>query len=152
MENPDSTHVSMLKVFQVVQGFGMFIIPAFIAAYFLGSRAVSYLNLNRKPSYISAVLVIASMVLWIPSINFIAGLNARLDLPESLNFLEDEMISLRDSYNQLTYLFLDTTSTAGFFANLFIMAILPALGEELLFRAYFSGFLPNGPGAFIGVS
>jgi membrane protease YdiL (CAAX protease family) len=44
---------------------------------------------------------------------------------------------LRNNYSQLTNLFLDTRSTADFIENMAIMAVLPALGEELLFRGIF---------------
>jgi membrane protease YdiL (CAAX protease family) len=77
------------------------------------------------------------MIIWIPVINFTAGLNSRLTLPEALGGLEDKIVSLKDSYYYLTTLFLKARSPVDLTVNIFIMAILPALGEELLFRGIF---------------
>jgi hypothetical protein len=81
------------------------------------------------------------MIAWIPAINFSAGINARLNLPESMDVVEDKMETLRDNYNYLTNLFLNTGSVADLLVNIIVMAILPAVGEELLFRGVFQRLL-----------
>ncbi|OFY55384.1 MAG: hypothetical protein A2Y87_12645 [Bacteroidetes bacterium RBG_13_46_8] len=77
------------------------------------------------------------MVAWIPAINFAAGINARIDLPESMELIESKMETLRNDYNYLTDLFINTGSVTDFLVNIIVMAILPAVGEELLFRGVF---------------
>jgi len=93
--------------------------------------------MDVMPSWPGIILVIMMMIVWIPVINFTASLNAKLNLPDSWEVLEKEIITLRDNYSELTNLFLDTRSIADFFANLAMMAILPAIGEELMFRGIF---------------
>ncbi len=137
MDNPDSSHVALLKIQQVILSIGMFIVPAFIASFFLGTGSISYLKMDVMPSWPGIILVILMMIVWIPVINFTASLNARLNLPDSWEVLEKEIITLRDKYSELTNLFLDTRSIADFLANLAMMAILPAIGEELMFRGVF---------------
>ena len=57
-----------------------------------------------------------------------------MQLPESLAGLEQWMKELEMRATSLTESFITYTTIAGFLANLLILAILPALGEELIFR------------------
>jgi uncharacterized protein len=137
MDHPDAEGLPIIQILQAVQTISMFIIPAFLAAFFFGQHTLSYLRLNKKPAAIITFAAILSMIAWIPVINFTAAINSRLDLPKSMDFIENEMKVLRDNYNQLTNLFLQTKSAGGLISNLLIMAMLPAIGEELLFRGIF---------------
>lgn len=141
INNPDKESIGIIKLVQAIQSVGLFIIPAFVASYFFSTNTFSYLKCNKPPRFLSILLVIVSMGVWIPAINFIAGLNARLNLPESLNFMEEKIIQLKESYNQLTTLFLDSTTLSDYLVNVAVMAVLPAVGEELLFRGVFQRLL-----------
>jgi membrane protease YdiL (CAAX protease family) len=141
MNNPGPADVPELKLFQAIQTIGLFIGTAWLSAFFLSPAAGTYLKINNKPSFFSLFLVVLSMIAWIPAINFTAGINARLNLPGSMDLIEDEMETLRNNYNYLTDLFLNTGSVTGFMVNIIIMAILPAVGEELLFRGVFQRLL-----------
>lgn len=137
LDNPEASNVAALKLLQIIQTIGLFVCPSFIASFFFGSGVISYLKMDTRPSFFSVVLVVFIMVIWIPAVNYIAGLNSRLDLPQSLNKLEEEIGALRDNYGRLTNLFLDTKSVSDFIVNIIVMAVLPAVGEELLFRGIF---------------
>jgi len=141
ISNPGPDDVFELRLSQAIQSIGLFIGTAWLAAFFLGPAAGKYLKLNNRPYLFSLFLVVVSMIAWIPVINFSAGINARLNLPESMNVVEDKMESLRNTYNYLTDLFLDTGSVTDLFVNIIVMAILPAIGEELLFRGVFQRLL-----------
>jgi membrane protease YdiL (CAAX protease family) len=141
MNNPGPADISDLKLFQAIQTIGLFIGAAWLAAFFLSPVAGTYLKINNRPSFFSLFLVVLSMIAWIPAINFTAGINARLNLPESMDLVEDKMEALRNNYNQLTDLFLNSGSVTDFVVNIIVMAILPAVGEELLFRGVFQRLL-----------
>jgi membrane protease YdiL (CAAX protease family) len=137
MTNPGPANIYEFRLFQAIQTTVLFIASSWLIAYFLSPSAGTYLKINSRTSFISLLLVVLSMVAWIPAINFAAAINARLNLPESMHFLEGELEELRNSYNYLTELFMNTKSATDFIANVVVMAILPALGEELLFRGVF---------------
>jgi uncharacterized protein len=141
LNNPGPADIPGLKLSQALQTIGLFIGTAWLAAFFLSPAAGTYLKIKCKPSIFSLFLVVLSMIAWIPTINFAADINARLNLPESIDFVENEMEALRNSYNQLTELFLNTKSITDFLVNILVMAILPAVGEELLFRGVFQRLL-----------
>jgi len=141
LNNPGPADIPVLKLSQALQTIGLFIGTAWLAAFFLSPVAGTYLKIKGKPSFFSLFLVVLSMITWIPAINFAADINARLNLPESMDFVEDKMEALRNTYNQLTELFLNTGSVTDFLVNIIVMAILPAVGEELLFRGVFQRLL-----------
>ena len=85
MNNPGPADVSEFKLSQAIQSIGLFIGTAWLAAFFLSPAAGTYLKINSKPSFFSLFLVVLSMIAWIPAINFAAGINARLNLPESMD-------------------------------------------------------------------
>jgi hypothetical protein len=64
----------------------------------------------------------------------LAEWNSRLDLPAFLSGLEDAIKNMEENAGQLTEAFLSTTSVQGFMVNMVMIAVLPAIGEELFFR------------------
>jgi membrane protease YdiL (CAAX protease family) len=67
-------------------------------------------------------------------LNFITELNAQLDLPVWLAGLEKKMIIMEEKAGELTTLFLLSNTTTDLMVNFLMIAILPAIGEEFLFR------------------
>ena len=69
-----------------------------------------------------------------PFIKFTAELNSRLSLPSWLSDVEQWMRNSEDEAARLTEAFLNVKTIPGLAFNLFMVAFLPAIGEELLFR------------------
>lgn len=132
LTNPGS--LSLLKYFQVVQSIGAFIVPPFIIAWLYHGNIASYLYLDKKFSFATALFVVLLVIFANPVINFVGGLNEKLVLPEFLSGLEEKMKAAEEKAAQLTEAFLDVHSFSGLLFNLFMIALLPAIGEELLFR------------------
>ena len=74
------------------------------------------------------------MLTVIPFIEYTALLNSKLQLPESLSWLEHWMRESEDKATEITVSFLQMNNLYDFIINILIIALLPALGEELLFR------------------
>ena len=135
-------HLNLMRYLQVLQGIGLFIVPAFFAAYlFTGTKEPStnatandYLGLKQTAPSIKYGLVLLLMLAALPCINFLAALNEMIVFPESLSALEQKLKTLAEDLGQLTKMFLTVEHPGGMFFNIFMMAILPALGEELIFR------------------
>ena len=130
----DENNIPFLKYIQVVQSIGLFIIPSLILAYLFGGQISEYLKTNKTPQLRSAIVAIAIILVSSPMINMLAELNSKLALPEFLSGLENWMRSSEDSANEITQLFLKTDSIWGLLFNIFMIGIIPAIGEELLFR------------------
>ena len=130
--DPDS--IRMLKYFQVVQSFGLFIVPSIILGWSFHGNFIKYLHLDKTIIFSSVFIVIVLMISASPLINFMGELNAQMELPRWMEVVERWMKATEENAAKLTKAFLDVKTPAGLFFNLFMIAVLPALGEEFLFR------------------
>lgn len=132
--HPDTGNVGVIKFFQIIQSVFLFIIPALLAAWLFSEKAFTYLKADRKASGIALLLVLTSLLLAIPMLNKVTDLNAQLNLPEWLNGLERRIKEMEENAEKLTRLFLVSNSMSDLAVNFLMIAILPAIGEEFLFR------------------
>ena len=130
----DEDNIPFLKYIQVVQSIGLFILPSLLLAILFGGNIVQYLKINRVPRSTSVSVAIAIILVSSPMINMLAELNSKLALPEFLSGIETWMRTSEDSANEITQLFLKVDSVWGLLFNIFMIGIIPALGEEFLFR------------------
>lgn len=134
LSDPEPKNIAVIKFFQIFQSVTLFIIPALIAAWLFSEKPYKYLNADRGTSGFTVLLVLFSIVSAIPLLNYVTELNSRLDLPVWLDNIENSMIQMEETAAELTELFLKTNSTGDLLLNLLMIAILPAVGEEFLFR------------------
>ncbi len=130
-------NVNLLKYIQGLNTIGLFIIPPFIISYFVGEKAINFLNLKFSSNYMTIVFVIIAMISALPLINYLAEINSNLKLPEFLSGLENKMRNAEENAQRVTEIFIKVNSVSGYFANLVVIALLPSLGEELIFRGMF---------------
>jgi len=123
-----------LKLFQLVQSIGMFILPPLILAYFWSDKPLVYLQLTKKINPTHAGFIIIFIVLAIPFVNLLTELNQQMVLPASFSGLESWMKASEVQALQLTEQMLNVHHISGLLFNIFLIAIIPALGEELFFR------------------
>jgi uncharacterized protein len=130
----DPESMNLLKYLQVFQSIGLFIIPSMVVAWLFHESWVSYLYLDKRPVWPAVLLVTAMIFIVNPFINFTGAINAEMHFPEWLSGLENWMRNAEDTAEKLTRSFLEVETAGGLMFNLFMIAVLPALGEELLFR------------------
>lgn len=130
----DVESLKLLKFLQVVQSIGLFILPPFIIAWLFHGRINQYLLLNKNFTSASAVYIILLILFTLPLINFLGEWNSQMQFPEWASGLERWMKNAEDRAEEITEAFLKTENIGGLMFNLFMIAVLPALGEELLFR------------------
>lgn len=130
----DPSNLNLLRYFQVLQSVGLFVIPSFLAALFFSAAPVRYLSMDRSPGFwvftFTALAVFSSM----PFINWLIGINEAMSLPVWLGEIEQWMQDTEDQAAALTEAFLKMPDTGTFFFNLFMIAVIPAFGEEMVFR------------------
>ncbi len=130
----DPGNVGLLKFFQILQTLGMFILPPILLAYALDNKPYQFLSLDKWPTLLMFGVVVAVILVSGPIIEWTSMLNQHLVLPSWMSSLENWMRSSEDQATEITKAFLATKSMGGLLGNLVIVAVLPALGEELLFR------------------
>lgn len=141
MDNPENIRV--LKYFQVVQSIGVFIFPPFILAWLFHGKIAEYLCLNKPVNFTSVFLVFTLSFAASPFVNFIGGLNQNMQFPEWLSGVENWMRNAEDKAAEITEAFLKVETAGGLAFNIFMIAFLPAIGEELLFRGVIQRIFTN---------
>ena len=130
----ESENMEIMKYFQIWLSIGTFVVPAFVIACFINGKSLEYLKLNQRVNSLSIIIVILLMLVALPVINLLAKWNAEMDLPGFLDGLESRMREMEDKAGRLTETFLESKSFAQYIVNMIMIAVIPAIGEELLFR------------------
>ncbi|HZH55376.1 MAG TPA: CPBP family intramembrane glutamic endopeptidase [Sphingobacteriaceae bacterium] len=133
MESPAND----LNFFRIVQGgssIGMCVIPALVLGM-VEKRLHEYAPLTTSNLQIRHFILVFVLVLTSGAvIEWLGKLNSHLTLPERLSGLERWMYNQEMQLEEITITILSDISVGGFLANLLVIAVIPAIGEELLFR------------------
>jgi membrane protease YdiL (CAAX protease family) len=126
--------LNYLKGLQLVSSVTMFLLPPVLLAYVLGQKVSSMLQFHRVKSVTFWLLVIVSMLVAQPFINWLGDWNSRLSLPVWLSGVEHLMKSMEQQNETLVNRFLAVHSMQGLFFNVLLVAVIPAFAEEFFFR------------------
>ena len=126
--------ITIAKYFQIVSQIGTFLIPVILFAFLDGINIGNYLKINSRPAFKTMFFGAAAILASTPLINFIGELNQHMVLPSFMSGVEQWMKDSENSAGKITDAFLHTTTTGGFIINLLMIGLIPAVGEEFLFR------------------
>ncbi len=135
--------IALLKYFQVVQSIGLFVVPPFIIAYLYEGKVYEYLSLNRRFNWKQFILALLSILVLLPFIGFAGEWNSQVNLPEFMSGIEAWMHRMEDSAAVMIEKFIKVETTGGLLFNIFMIAVIPALGEEFLFRGVIQKIFTN---------
>jgi membrane protease YdiL (CAAX protease family) len=127
-------HINLVSFFQITYSAGLFLIPALMAGFLFYGNSLEYLSAKKIPVPLTMMLSILVVLGAVPLINFLAEFNMNLSLPQKLSGLEDRIRETESEAEELMNLFLSDTSIPRFLVNLFMIAVVPAIGEEFFFR------------------
>jgi membrane protease YdiL (CAAX protease family) len=137
LSDPDYSSVAVvnaMKALQILNMAGGLLLPAGIYLW-LCYPGIKTDRVFRKPfNYLIIALSALLIVIAQPLIGWTSELNSYLSLPEGLSFIENWMKNAENQGEMITEAFLSTTSISGLLVNIFMVAILPAFAEEILFR------------------
>jgi uncharacterized protein len=123
-----------LKAMQIAVSVGMFFLPAFLFAYLKGEKAFSFLKLSFKPSLQLLLWVVPIVLLAAPFIAAMLELNQQMSLPAALSQLEQYLKTTEQANEQMLKKLLVMNTPVDFLINMLMVAVIPALGEEIFFR------------------
>lgn len=130
----DLNNINSVKQMQLIQSLCLFIFVPFTLAFFWSEEPLSYLKLSSKSKFSTFLLVLITMIVAIPGINLLTYFNQQLVLPDFMAPLENWMKASETQLEEITLKMLNVNTIQALLFNLFLIAMLPALGEELFFR------------------
>ncbi len=140
-----------MRLSQLFMSIGMFVLPSFALAFLVSENTRSYLYLNVKSKWKVAVSVIIFMLLIIPFINLLGDLNHRIVLPAAFSTLENHLKTMEEQANITIEKMLNVHSFFVLLVNILVIAIIPALGEELFFRGALQSIFRTRAGGVAGI-
>ena len=143
--------VDNMRIAQILQSFGLFIIPPFLLTYLLSEKPLMWFNISKLPPLNLWMAAIGAIVISVPLVNYLVGVNKNVVFPESLAFLENSFREMEKSAEIVTGKLLQTDSFPGLVGNLLLIALLPAFGEELFFRGTMQKILSGKTGQHAAV-
>jgi membrane protease YdiL (CAAX protease family) len=122
--------IGLVRTALFVQGVGsisIFMLPAFLFAYLTHPLPKQYLGLRAPGKPIQVLLAITLMVGAMPVLSGIADLFSHMDLGAAVKESQKQN-------DNMTKAFLNVPDFASLLGRLFVIALIPAVGEELFFR------------------
>ena len=115
----------------------MFVVPP-IVYYFITRKERPMQQLGfRKVASPAAMLLVAGVLLMflsLPVTNQLTAWNEGMSLGKNLTWLEDWIKSLEETAKVTTEKMLNVNTIGGLLLNMVVVALIPAIGEELTFR------------------
>ncbi|OJV13279.1 MAG: abortive phage infection protein [Dyadobacter sp. 50-39] len=123
-----------LMIMQGTVHFFSYLLPTLIYWFYVERRSIGDLSVNRKPAPYIWVLAFVLVLAFIPVNSKFIEWNQAMDLPDALSGLEKWMRDKEDQLSVMTEFLTSYTSFGQLLIALFVVTLLPALGEEMLFR------------------
>jgi uncharacterized protein len=133
MQSGSST-VAMQKLFISCYSIGAFVLPPFIYARIRSKTPFDYLDLRTPQPVILLLMALLVMISFSPFLEWTIYLNQQMKLPLVLEKVETWMKYKEIEAEMLTKQLLVMKSIGPLVINMVVIAIIPAVGEELLFR------------------
>lgn len=130
-----------IQGFQTIVLFG---VTALVGVWFTERvNPFNQMSLNRGLSLKQGLVAFFFAVAALPLISMLAEWNKGMELPSFLASVEEIMRQMEESALAMTEKFLNTSSFGMMIVNLFVMALLPAVCEEMMFRGWLQRVLGN---------
>ena len=134
--------VGALKWVQFFQSASMFLLPPLCMAYLWSKTPLGWLKVKGERSKVKGEVLwaVALMLVALPAINLLGYMNKQMVLPAFLEPLEQWMKTSEEGAKVLIEQFMNVTTFGGLIINILLMALLPAVAEELTFRGVLMNF------------
>ncbi len=126
--------IVVLKILQAIAVVVIFISPSLLFSIFWTKQKIHYLGITKSAPFRVLFFAGVGMLLAMPLINWLAEINQSMSLPESFASIENWMKVSEEKAAELTEAFTKGTSVGVLIMNLFVIALMAALSEEIFFR------------------
>ncbi len=123
-----------LKTYQIFQTLGFFVLPGFFLYWIFSSPEKEYFNVSAPRDYKIIIWTIVAFTASMPFFAWVADLNTNVRLPDCFSELETTFRTTEENYSAIAKRLTSSDNLGQLFFNLFMISILPAVGEEFIFR------------------
>jgi membrane protease YdiL (CAAX protease family) len=134
--------VSSLKLVQAFSAFGLFIFPVIVLSLFTKSKPLISLGFVST-NWIFFPLVFFLLLFSTPILEILIKWNESLTLPESWSSFEAIVRDMETTAAERSKVFVKSTNFSGLLLNVVLVALIPAFGEELMFRGWLQKLFSN---------
>lgn len=128
------SNITFLQVYQIVQSISLFIIPSMLAFVLFYQSFQSGATGERRLGRSAIILTLALIFIAQVFIAYSGWLNHHLELPNNLQPIYNWMADKEQEAAHLTTIMIQTDTWLQIAVTIVMMSILPAIGEEWLFR------------------
>jgi hypothetical protein len=133
-----------LLVAQGANSFVLFILtPLFYLHFYEGANINTVFNTDYKPSWQLLAITVIMVIIYMPISAFTAHYNEAIEIPGAFGNFARQM---EDQLKDLTLFMVDFNSLSQFILGLIVIAVIPGIGEELLFRGVIQNKLSHSFG------
>ncbi len=130
--------IPILYITQISSQAAIFLIPTILYIWLMRKfTPQSGIWGARKPAVFTILMTFAVVVLSLPLVSWLTEINLKIPLPEML-------VHAEENAGALLQLFFGNHSKGRFLLNLLMIAVIPAVGEELFFRGILQEHLRQG--------
>jgi len=134
LDQESARGLQVARLMQLSGQLGLFVLPPLFYAWLTNSRPLQSLGFKGLKNTEVVLFGVLTMFVSLPLIHFLGEWNSQLHLPESMASIEQWMLTKENQAAELSERFLQVTTISGLAFNLCMMAVIPAIGEELVFR------------------
>jgi uncharacterized protein len=136
----DPKVLNATKFLQVFISIGLFIVPAWFFPKAIQQDSASFLKVNSGFTFKDISFGLALMILSTPLISWLIYFNGSVTFPASMAEIEHQLRLAEEAASQLSNAFVKSDSFPVFLINVLVVALIPAICEELLFRGAIQQF------------
>jgi len=139
-----SQNITAFKWLQILSAIITFVLPALLFSKYKTGSFTAFFRHRNGIQILPIALAGLAMAVSYPMLIVSMKVNSFLAFPESMRFLEDMIRGMEDSAAAMTTQFLTMESFGSFALNMLMVGVLPAIGEELLFRGCIQKLFQRG--------
>ena len=126
-------NLGSMRIMLVATSLGLFLIPSLILPISEKISITTFYGFKKvKPNLL--LLTILLIVVSMPFLEWTVAVNEKMVLPDALKWVEDWMRQKEEETKTVTLMLLDMKNISDLIVNLLMIAVIPAIAEELIFR------------------
>lgn len=127
--------VPVVQLLQTFLAIGLFLLPTVVMVRLCCEGSLwDNLMVSRRPKLLPLAVCVGAMVVSAPLVTWLQEVNLQMTLPDSMAAIEDWMREREASANEMVRKLTESPDVSCFVINIFVLALLPGLCEEMFFR------------------